>query len=58
MDETHLLEEFRKSYERLAAVRASANGDDAERAVRHAEMNFYAAAEGLARLLQKRSQDA
>ena len=58
MDESHLLEEFRKSYDRLAAVRAAAEGDDGERAVRHAEMNFYATAESLGRLLQKRSQDA
>ena len=58
MDESRLLEEFRKSFERLANVRASAEGVEGESAVRHAEMNFYATAESLGRLLQKISQAA
>ena len=46
---TQLLIEFRACYERLDSARNS--GD--ERALRHAELNFHAAAESLARLVPK-----
>ena len=52
-DQALLLAEFRKSFERLEAVRAQANGSEDAYDVEHAEQNFYACAESLARLLPK-----
>lgn len=46
---TQLLMEFRACYDRLVAARQA--GDEPE--VHHAERNFYAAAESLARLVPR-----
>ncbi len=52
-DQALLLAEFRKSYERLEAVRAQAKTAQDVEALKHAEKNFHACAESLARLLPK-----
>ena len=59
-DRELLLQEFAKAYERLLAARVAAKERDDENALRHAEQNFHAVAESLARLLHhmdKRAND-
>ena len=57
-DREMLLSEFRKCYERLEAVRDAARHDDPAADVAHAEQNFFAVAESLARLLSRNGPDA
>lgn len=59
-DRELMLQEFRRAYDRLEAVRTTAKDSDDRRGLRHAEHNFHAVAEGLARLLiraEKRAND-
>ncbi|MDP4575696.1 hypothetical protein Q9K02_11150 [Qipengyuania sp. G39] len=59
-DRELMLQEFRKAYDRLEAVRKAAKETSDTRALSHAEHNFHAVAEGLARLLiraEKRAND-